>query len=92
MDFSFSQEEDRFRERVRDFLQSNLPQGWSRPGFKLPEGTSNLELHRDWQRRLYQAGFVGMAWPREYGGQGASQIEQAILNEELARVRAPGDA
>ena len=89
MDFSFSQEEERFRERVRDFLKSNLPAGWGRPGFKLPEGTTNLQLHRDWQRRLYQAGFVGMAWPKEYGGQGASQIEQAILNEELARVRAP---
>ncbi len=89
MDFSFSEEEELFRKRVRDFLKSNLPAGWGRPGFKLPEGTSNLQVHRDWQRRLYQAGFVGMAWPKEYGGQGASQIEQAILNEELARVRAP---
>ena len=89
MDFGFSEEEERFRARVREFLQSNLPTGWGQPGFKLPEGTSNLELHRDWQRRLHRAGYAGMAWPKEYGGQGASQIEQAILNEEMARVRAP---
>ena len=44
---------------------------------------------RDWQRRLYDAGYVGLLWPREYGGRGAPPTQQAILNEELARVRAP---
>jgi alkylation response protein AidB-like acyl-CoA dehydrogenase len=50
---------------------------------------SMIEFMRDWQRRLYEGGFLGMAWPREFGGQGASQIEMAIFNEEVARVRAP---
>src|SRR4029450_4364862 len=39
--------------------------------------------------RLHDAGYVGWLWPREYGGHGAPPTQQAILNEELARVRAP---
>ena len=45
---------------------------------------------KDWQRRLFANGFLGMAWPKAYGGQGASQVEMAIFNEEVARFRAPG--
>lgn len=89
MDFGFSEEEERFRERVRAFLKSSLPAGWGEEGLRLYEEGSRLEFMRDWQRRLYENGFIGMAWPREYGGQGASQIEQAIFNEEMARFRAP---
>ena len=89
MDFSFSAEEERFRERVRAFLKSSLPEGSGEEGFRRDKETSRLEFLRDWQRRLYENGFVGMAWPREYGGQGSSQIEQAIFNEEMARFRAP---
>ncbi|TMA65559.1 MAG: hypothetical protein E6J69_12660 [Deltaproteobacteria bacterium] len=44
---------------------------------------------RAWQRKLHAAGFLGAAWPKEYGGAGLSPMEQAILNEELARARAP---
>jgi alkylation response protein AidB-like acyl-CoA dehydrogenase len=48
-----------------------------------------MEALREWQRRLHQAGFLGAAWPKEHGGAGLSDIEQAILNEELARADAP---
>ena len=48
-----------------------------------------VEFLKDWQRRLYENGFLGMAWPKEFGGQGASQIEMAIFNEEIARVARP---
>jgi alkylation response protein AidB-like acyl-CoA dehydrogenase len=44
---------------------------------------------RAWQRKLHAAGFLGAAWPVEYGGAGLSEMQQAILNEELARARAP---
>jgi alkylation response protein AidB-like acyl-CoA dehydrogenase len=89
MDLSYSSEEERFRERVRNFLRTNLPAGYGKPGFKLPDGMSQLDFLRDWQRRLYENGFLGMAWPKDFGGQGASQIEMAIFNEEMARHRAP---
>jgi alkylation response protein AidB-like acyl-CoA dehydrogenase len=48
-----------------------------------------LAEHAAWQRTLYEAGYVGLAWPREYGGQGASFTEQVICAEELARARTP---
>jgi alkylation response protein AidB-like acyl-CoA dehydrogenase len=89
MDFGFSAEEERFRERVRAFLKSNLPERPREEGWWSSGENARIEFLRDWQRRLYENGFAGMAWPREYGGQGASQIEQAIFNEEMARWRAP---
>jgi alkylation response protein AidB-like acyl-CoA dehydrogenase len=89
MDLTYSPEEERFRRRVRDFLTENLPPGWGKPGFHMPEGMGQLQFMRDWQRKLYDHGFLGMAWPKEFGGQGASQIEMAIFNEEMARHRAP---
>src|SRR5207247_532670 len=48
-----------------------------------------LDGMRAWQRKLHAAGFLGAAWPKEYGGAGLPEMEQAILNEERARVRAP---
>jgi alkylation response protein AidB-like acyl-CoA dehydrogenase len=89
MDLAYSPEQEAFRARVQKFLQDNLPAGWGQAGFR-PQGMTMAEFLKDWQRRLYDNGFLGMAWPKEYGGQGASQIEMAIYNEEVARVRAPG--
>ena len=79
MDLSFSPEEERFREKVRKFLIENLPPGWGKGGAR-PPGMTQLEFLKDWQQRLYRGGFLGMSWPKEYGGQGASQIEMAIFN------------
>jgi alkylation response protein AidB-like acyl-CoA dehydrogenase len=89
MDLSFSPEEERFRERVQKFLGENLPPDWGKGGGR-PPGISQIDFLKDWQRRLYDNGFLGMAWPKEFGGQGASQVDMAIFNEEVARVRAPG--
>ncbi|MBI2016757.1 MAG: acyl-CoA dehydrogenase family protein, partial [Candidatus Rokubacteria bacterium] len=47
------------------------------------------QLLRDWQRRLYEAGFIGLTWPVEYGGRGLTFMEELILHEELALARAP---
>jgi alkylation response protein AidB-like acyl-CoA dehydrogenase len=66
---------------VRAWLEENVP---------APGSLADLETQRAWQRKLHAAGFLGAAWPKEYGGAGLSEMEQAILNEELARVRAPG--
>ncbi len=90
MDLSFTEEEERYRVRVREFLKDNLPPGWGTPGYELPRGQALVEMLRDWQRRMLKHGFVAMAWPKEYGGQGAGAVEMAIFNEECARVRAPG--
>ncbi len=44
---------------------------------------------REWQRRLYEAGFLGLTWPKEYGGRGLSFMEELIFHEELALAKAP---
>ena len=85
MDLNYSAEEEQFRERVRSFMQANLPAGWGTRGYALPKGPALIELRRQWQRKLYEAGLLGLEWPRQYGGQGASLIQKAIFNEESAR-------
>jgi alkylation response protein AidB-like acyl-CoA dehydrogenase len=81
MHLSYTPEEQAFRERVRQWIAANKP-----PAEKHPS-TEDL---RAWQVRLHQAGFLGAAWPKEHGGAGLSPMEQAILNEEMARANAPG--
>ena len=88
MDLSYGPEEENFRTRVKEFLQDNLPKGWGTSDFG-SIGRDEVQFLRDWQRKLYANGFLGMSWPKEYGGQGASAIEMAIFNEEAAKVRAP---
>ena len=80
MDLSYSSAEEAFRARVRGWLAENLPE---------PGSQRDLPAMRAWQRKLHAAGFLGAAWPKEYSGAGLSPMEQAILNEELARARAP---
>jgi alkylation response protein AidB-like acyl-CoA dehydrogenase len=69
---------------VRSWLQENHPG-------PAPEGddAAEFEFRRDWQRKMHDAGWAGISWPEEYGGKGATLIEQAIFNEELARQRVP---
>jgi alkylation response protein AidB-like acyl-CoA dehydrogenase len=92
MDLSFTPEEERYRARVREFIEDNLPQGWGTPGHEMPTGRALVELLRQWQRRMLKHGFVAMAWPREYGGQGASAVQMAIFNEECAQGARAGAA
>ncbi len=83
MDLSYTPEEEAFRARVRTWLEKNAPVTTS-------PRDRDLDAMRAWQRKLHAAGFLGAAWPKEYGGAGLSEMQQAILNEELTRVRAPG--
>jgi alkylation response protein AidB-like acyl-CoA dehydrogenase len=89
MDLSYSPAQEEFRQRVRAFMRANLPSGWGSPGHVPPKGDAFLEFQRNWQRRLYDAGLLGLEWPKEYGGQGASLVESAILGEEQAHAHAP---
>jgi alkylation response protein AidB-like acyl-CoA dehydrogenase len=90
MDLSDTGEQAAFRQKAREWLAQNVPQGIVERGFSLPTDKRTLELLRDWQRRLHEAGYLGINWPVEYGGHGKTVIEAAIFNDELARVRAPG--
>jgi alkylation response protein AidB-like acyl-CoA dehydrogenase len=86
---SDTREEAAFREKARTWLEANLPKGVANRGFALAIDEESVRALTDWQRRLWEGGYLGLSWPKEYGGQGASMIESAIFNEEMARVRAP---
>ena len=79
MDLHLSPEDLAFRAETRRWLDANVPRG----------DLTTLEERRAWHRKLCDAGYLGMGWPREYGGQGASPMRQAIVADELARVNAP---
>lgn len=90
MDLTYSPEQEAFRQRVRGWLIDNLPRGWGSdefPAFASYE--AEVQFMRDWQAKLYHAGWCGLSWPKEYGGGGATWIEQAIYNEEMGRAQAP---
>ena len=90
MDFSYTPEQERFRAELRSFLERALPPGWGTPACPPPETDEEmLALDRDFQRKLVEAGYAGLSWPKEYGGRGASLIEQIIYIEETARAKAP---
>lgn len=89
MDLSDSRSEAEFRAKARKWLEENRPQTMSDRGFALPIDEESIRVSREWQRKLYEGGYLGISWPKDYGGQGLTIIESAIFNEEMARVRAP---
>jgi alkylation response protein AidB-like acyl-CoA dehydrogenase len=86
MDLTFSDTETAFRDELRGWLADNPPA--AKPAADAGDD-AQFAWRRDWQRRLYDAGWAAPAWPREYGGRGASQSESAIYFEELGRARVP---
>ena len=84
MDLSFTPEEQAFAADVRQWLADNLAEV---PVFATFD--EEVEWGRGWQARLAGAGWVGIHWPKEYGGRGASPVQVAIFNAEYARARAP---
>ena len=87
MVLTFSAEEEQFRSELRGWLAANIPAGWDDEDF--PTLADEVRFLVDWQRRLASGGWVGVHWPRELGGRGATTTENYILQEELARARAP---
>ncbi len=89
MDFTYSPQEEAFRQEVRDWLRENMKEipKWRS---QADAGGSQQQFSQWWHRKLYDAGFVGLAWPKEYGGRGATIMEQVVFNEEMAKHRAPG--
>ena len=90
MDFRFTDEEEAFREEVRQWLKKEIPQRWIEldPGI-WEETEESWALSRQFQRKLGQKGWIAPAYPKEYGGLEMSHTKRLILAEELAYSRAP---
>ncbi|HIE16578.1 MAG TPA: acyl-CoA dehydrogenase [Dehalococcoidia bacterium] len=90
MDFSFSEEEEQFRQEVRLWLKREIPARWFEldPGM-WEETEESWAISREFQRKLGQKGWLAPAYPKEYGGLELSHTKRLILAEELAYNRAP---
>jgi alkylation response protein AidB-like acyl-CoA dehydrogenase len=87
MDLRDNPEEAAFRAELRAWIDANLPD--ERRGWRGGEQRFGDEFGREWSRKLYEAGYAGLTWPKEYGGAGAPYSFQAIFYEEMARAQAP---
>ncbi len=89
MDFSYPAEVEQFRAELRDWLSANLTD--ELVAARRPPGRDDatIELLRAWSRTMADAGWAAVSWPREYGGRGATVLEQLVYTEETTRARAP---
>ncbi|HXD56701.1 MAG TPA: acyl-CoA dehydrogenase family protein, partial [Thermoleophilaceae bacterium] len=86
MDLTLSPQEQAFRDELREWLARN------NPGREPAGDEEAFQFRRAWQKKLHENGYAGLSWPKEYGGRGATLIEGAIFNEEMARAKAPASA
>jgi alkylation response protein AidB-like acyl-CoA dehydrogenase len=90
MDFDFSEREEAFRKEVRAWLEANLPDDLRGTAFAASRAERDeVRKLRAWQKTMYEAGYVGIDWPKEFGGRGATLTEQIILFQEMARAESP---
>ncbi len=86
------QELSEFREEVSAWMNDNRPVD---PGFLLPQSfmevgnERQLEFLREWQHKIWSAGYLGMAWPKEFGGGGVEAVFQSIADQEMRRQSVP---
>src|SRR5881409_1301779 len=90
MDFEFSEREEVFRKEVRAWLETSVPDDLRGKAFASSRAdVDEVRRLRGWQKTMWEAGYVGMNWPREFGGRGAPLTEQIILFQEMARAESP---
>ena len=87
MDLNLSPSELKFRDELRAWLAANVPKDWDAKRDQSMH--QRFDFLKRWQRTMYEAGWAGISWPREYGGRGASLMEQVIFWQELALAGAP---
>jgi alkylation response protein AidB-like acyl-CoA dehydrogenase len=87
MDLNLTADEKNFRDELRTWLTANSPKDW--PEWRNKPLEESYPYLRAWQRKLYEAGWAAVSWPKEFGGRSATLMQQAIFWEEMARVEAP---
>jgi alkylation response protein AidB-like acyl-CoA dehydrogenase len=90
MNFDFTDEQEAFRKDVRQWLERHLPEDLRGTSFASSRADRDeVKKLRAWQKTMAEAGYVGMEWPREFGGRGASIVDMIILYQEMARAESP---
>ena len=92
MDFNYTAGQETFRREVREWLRVNLPEDLKVDDAmdeRVAPNRAVFDRRRAFQRKMHAAGWVGLSWPKEYGGRAAGLFEQVIFDEEYSRARAP---
>src|SRR2546427_11702882 len=89
MDLSLTPEQEAFGATVRAWLKKSMPREWKATGSSEIPRAEQYELLRRWQRSLFDAGFIGLTWPKEYGGGGLTFMEELILQQEVGGPEGP---
>jgi alkylation response protein AidB-like acyl-CoA dehydrogenase len=89
VDLNLTPQELAFRDEVRAWFAANVPKDWVKRRNAEESMEARFAYLKTWQRKLFDAGWAGISWPKEYGGRGASLMEQVIFIEEMARAEAP---
>src|SRR5947209_3663887 len=87
MDVRYPPEAEAYREKVQAFLSEHLPAHWTGIGALGHEEADRFT--REWRRTLYENGYLAVSWPREYGGQALTPLEQVVVAEEFTRAGVP---
>lgn len=89
MDFNWSPEQEAYRMDVRKWLEANQPPPLAQIDEENTGDEAQWKRLKAWHTKLYEAGWAGLTWPKEYGGRGATFIEQVIFQQELGRLGLP---
>jgi alkylation response protein AidB-like acyl-CoA dehydrogenase len=89
VDLNLTPQELRFRDEVRAWFAEHVPRDWVKRRDEEESMLGRFSYLRAWQRKLYDAGWAGISWPKDFGGRGAPVMEQVIFIEEMARAEAP---
>ena len=90
MDLTLTPAEEQFRDECQGWLDVHVPREWHDAAFRESlTPAEEVAFLKSWQHTLYDGGWVGLAWPQEYGGRGATFMEQVIFNQAMARAKAP---
>ena len=87
MDLNLTAEEQQFRDELGAWLATHTPRNWEHRRDEPAE--THFAFLCQWQRTLYEGGWAGISWPRDYGGRGASLMQQVLFWQEMARAGAP---
>jgi len=85
MDFDLGETEKAFRDEARAWLKANAPKNDSAES----DQGKLIANRRAWQKKLHDARYVGITWPKEYGGRGGDFMDQLIFNDEMIVAQAP---
>jgi len=89
MDFNYNAEQEAYRKQVRLWLEANQPPPLTKAEKESADDEFMWKRLKAWHTKLYEGGWAGIAWPKEYGGRGATFVEQLIFGQELGRLNLP---